>query len=94
MLSIYPLNSFQICLLEEEKSSFSFPFLTYFTFYHFILFFLYFLGICVLDVYIVRGGKIMNISFTLEAFADYCAEIRIHPVLSQFEEQLLDLILM
>lgn len=36
----------------------------------------------------------MELSFVIEMFAEVCAEIHIHPVLSQFEEQLIDLILM
>ena len=36
----------------------------------------------------------MQKSFALEAFIDLCAEIKIHLMLAQFEEQLIELILM
>lgn len=36
----------------------------------------------------------MELSFVLEMFVEVCSNIRIHSVLAQFEEQLIDLILM
>jgi hypothetical protein len=36
----------------------------------------------------------MELSFVIEMLSEVCSEIRIHPVLAQFEEQLLDLVLM
>jgi|GEM_PF-3211551 hypothetical protein len=36
----------------------------------------------------------MQTSFVFESIIDYCAEIRIHPVLSQHKVQLIELFLM
>ncbi len=36
----------------------------------------------------------MELSFVIEMFGEAIAEIRIHQVLEQFEEQIIDLILM
>jgi hypothetical protein len=36
----------------------------------------------------------MQISFAIEVLVDFCAKIQTHPVLAQYEDQLLELFLM